>query len=197
MPGQSDLVVHGGIESIGSGLDHDDIDSPDLVADVEHLIPRPAAVPRPEYAALGVVREQAAHGRDIDDVGILRMGGQPGDVVRIAQAHVRPGLARVRRFIDPIAGIRAPGAVSFARPGPDDVRVRRGDGKGSDGELGLAVEDRFERRAGVYRLPHAAVPRPDIEGVEVFFERGGGDGEGCHPRAGAERSEVAEGETFQ
>ena len=126
VPGQADLVVHGRVERVGRRFDQGQVDGPDLVVDVEDLLPGLPAVGRLEDAALGVRREEMAHDGDVDRVGVLRVDEDPGDVVGIRQAHVRPGLAGVDRLPDAVARARAPGAVGLPGSDPDDVRRRSG-----------------------------------------------------------------------
>ena len=115
----------------------------------------------------------------------------------ITKAHVRPRLAGVERLVDPIAGIRAAGASRLSGADPDDRRVRRGNGDGSDRQLALTVEDRLERRAAVGRLEDAARPGREIERVEVIpgrRVRHRDRGRSClHP----ERPDVPERECLQ
>ena len=113
------------------------------------------------------------------------------------KAHVRPGLAGVDGLVDAVAGVRAPGAVGLARPDPDDVRVGRGHGHIADRELRLAVEDRLEGRPVVDRLPDAAVPRPDVERVEMIAGRGVRHGEARHPGPGPEGAEGPASEALE
>ena len=98
---------------------HHEIDDARLVVDEERLLPRLAAVLGHEQAALGVGREEVAHRGDVDDVRVLRMDEDARDVVRVAQAHVRPRLARVGRLVDAVAGVRAARLVGLAGADPD------------------------------------------------------------------------------
>ncbi len=197
MPGQADLVVHGRVERIRGRSDEGELDGPDLVADVKDLLPVLPAVGRLEDAALGVRREQVPHHGDVDDIGVLGMDEDPGDMVRVAEAHVRPGLAGVDGLPDAVAGARAAGAIGLARSDPDDLGIGRGHGDVADRKLRLGVEDGLEGRAVVHRLPYAAVPGPDIERVKVLARRSRRHGEARHPRSGPVGTQGPAVETFE
>ena len=172
---------------------HHEIDDADLGADVEHLLPRGAAVHRPKHAAFLVLRVEVAHRGDVHDVGIRRMDRDARDVVRVLEAHVLPRLARVRRLVDAVARIRAARREGVARADPDDVRVRGRYGDVANRELALPVEHRLERRAVVGRLPHASGPERHVERVQVGLGGRGGHRDVRRSRAHPERTDVTVG----
>ena len=134
----------------------------DAVVDVEDLLPRLAAVDRPEDAALLVPREQVPHRRDVDDVRLRRVNDDARDVVRVGQAHELPGRAGVGRLEDALARVRRSRVRLLAGAHPDDVRVRRRERDRADGSGADAVGDRAStscRRSSSSTVRRCASPR--------------------------------------
>src|SRR5690606_22390525 len=137
------------------GVD-DDVDEADVGAEVLDALPVRTAVPRPEQAALLVRRVERAERRDPGDVRVLRVDGDPADVLGRGQAGVRPGLAGVGRTIDAVAPVRAALVVRLTRAEPQHVAVRGRDREVAEGDRRLVLERRLERRPVVLGLPEAA-----------------------------------------
>jgi len=103
-----------------------DVLDADLVVDVERLLPRLAAVGAAIQPALFRVRVDVALRGDEDEVRIVRINKDGGDLLRLVEPQVLPGLAGVHRlvdavpFVDPAAGNQVPHADV------DDVGVRLG-----------------------------------------------------------------------
>ena len=133
----------------------------------EHLLKRLAAVGRAIDAALLVGTVRVAERGDEEAVGIARVDGDVGDLLRVAQAQMRPRLAGVGRLVDAVAGREIRPVQAFAAADVDDVGVGRRDGDRADGSGRLVVEDRLPHATGVGRLPDAAVDRRHIERVRV------------------------------
>ena len=91
------------------------VDAAGVLVLVEHLLERLAAVGRAEDAAL-VVRPvgMAEHG-DEQPVGVPRVDHDLRDLLAVAQAEMRPGLAGVGRLVDAVAGRRGRGAAGPRR----------------------------------------------------------------------------------
>src|SRR5207248_9515053 len=124
-------------------------------------------------AALLAVAPELAGDAGVDEVGILRVYDHAGDAFGLGHAHVLPGLAAVGGLVDAVAdrdGVARPG---FAGAHPDGARIARVDGDGSDRLHGLLVEDGFEGRPTVVRLPHAAARRADVDGGLPVLGAGG------------------------
>ena len=146
--GESDLRIVGSKGHInGAGV----------VVLVEHLAPGLAAVGGLEDAALLVGREGMAQRSDEDDVGILRIDPDRGDVARVFQPDVLPGLAGVGRLPHAVALIdRSAHVADIAGSDVDDVRIRRRNGDRADRGDVLLVEDGLPHHAAVGGLPRAA-----------------------------------------
>ncbi len=110
--------------------------------------------------------------RDEQPVGILRIDGDIGDHLAVAQSEVRPGLAGVGRLVHPVA--RRQVGPDDARPAADvdDVRVRRGDGDRADRARRLLVEERHPRGAVIGGAPDAAIVEADVEDVRLAGDTG-------------------------
>ncbi len=98
-------VVHRRVERVGALAVEHEVDGAGPIVEVEDLLPGLSAVGRLEHAALLVGRPEAAHRRDVDDVGVGGMDDDAADVLRLAQPHVLPGLARVDRLVDAVARV--------------------------------------------------------------------------------------------
>ena len=61
---------------------------------------------------------------DEEAVRIVRIDGDRRDLLAVAQAEVRPGLAGVGRFVDAVAGGEVGALQAFAAADVDDVRDR-------------------------------------------------------------------------
>ena len=144
------------------GID-DDFDGTDVLALVEDLLPRAAAVARAKHSALDIRGIEVTNRGNEHHVGILRIHGNLADVLRVAQAKVSPGGTRVRGFVDAVA--EAGRVTQRGLPGADvdRVRGRRRDRQGADGGNRLIVEYRRPRSAGVSRFPDAAVHMAEVE----------------------------------
>src|SRR3954467_8765333 len=102
---------------------------------------------------------------DVNDVGVLRMDGDGGDVLRIFEAHVLPGLAAVSRLVNTIAKRHAVAHGRLARADPNDFRITRSERDVADRHRPLAFEDRFPRNAAVRRLPQTSGCTRDVDRV--------------------------------
>ncbi len=152
-----------------SGLDGIDVDV--LAAGVhvleEHALEGAAAVGRPEDAALLVRTVRMAERGDEQAVRVLRVDGEFGNLLRVAQAEMRPRLAGVGGLVDAVADRQVRPRQPFAGGDVEDVGIRRRDGDPADRSGRLVVEDRLPRPAGVGRLPDAAVAHAHVEGVRL------------------------------
>ena len=166
------LLPHGGVDDVGIlGIDADVVAAGVFVG-IEHLVEVRAAIGRAEDAALRIGAVRMPEGRHEHPVGVLGVDIDLRDHLRIAQAQVRPGLARVAGFVHPVA---------HRKIGPDDARsaahvnhvgIRRGDGDGADRTRRLVVEQRRPGRAVVGGAPHPAVVEAGIEDIGLAGDAG-------------------------
>ena len=115
----------------------------------------------------------AEHG-DEETVRILRVDDDLRNLLAVAKTEVRPGLARVGRFVDAVAGRQIRPLQPFPAADVNDVRIRRGHRQRADRSRRLIVEDRVPGDAVVGRLPHAAVGGGDVEDVGLLRDAGRG-----------------------
>ena len=156
-------LPEGGVEDARVGRVHREVHGARLVVHEERLRPGLPAVPRAEDAALGIRAPGVAEGGHVHVVGVLRVDADAADLHRVAQAHVAPRLARVRRAIDAVAVGDVAADAALAHAGVEDVRVGRRHREGADRtRLHLAVGDRRPLDAGVRRLPDPAPGRPHV-----------------------------------
>ncbi len=186
------LVVHRRVERGRRLAVDDEVDRADAVVDVEHLLPRLAAVGRAEDAAFLVLREQVAHRGDVHHVGVRRMNDDARDVVGVGESHELPGRAGVGGLEDALARVRRARVRLIAGAHPDDVRIGGRDGDGAHGRGADAVGDRRPRRAGVRRLPEAAAAGGGVDRVEMVVDRRFRHGDRRDPGGRAKRADVTE-----
>src|SRR5215211_6359707 len=132
---------------------------------MEHLLPTLAAIGRAEDAALGVRPPDVPERRDVDEVGVLRVDADAGDVAGVGEAAVRPGLAAIGGLVDTVAVRDVAANRRLAHPDVDHIRVALGDGnRAHGGRLEEAVGDVIPGGAAVGRLPDATGAGPEVEG---------------------------------
>src|SRR6185369_11952191 len=108
-----------------------------------------------------------AEGRDEYDFRIGRMDADLRDVLRRCEADVRPGLARVRRFVNAIARHDVAADAALTHSDENDVRVCLTDGDCTDGSaLDLTIGHGRPGLAAIHRLPESTA-----DGAEVRFLR--------------------------
>ena len=126
--------------------------------DVQDVFPGGPAIERPVESAVGIGRPVVAMDGDEGDVGVGRMDVDLADVEGILKAEMAPILPTVVRTVDARSG-HGEVARLFevdARPQPDRLRTRRGQGDVTDPGSSLVFEDRLPGQAVVRRLPEAA-----------------------------------------
>ena len=103
-----------------------------------------------------------AEGRDVDEVGVSRIDEDAPDLLRVAQADVRPGPPAVGGLVHPVA-LRDVGAhVGFAGADVDHLRVRGGEGQCAPIEpIGCASKIGFQVRPAsfVSHTPPLTLPK--------------------------------------
>ena len=159
-------------QRVGIARVHRDIDHAGGLVDVEDFVPVLPAVGGLEEPALLVVAPAAAHGADVDDVGILGVNDDLTDLERLLESHVLPCVAAVGALVDAVAPGDTVARVGLARADPDDVRVRGRDSDGTDGNGCLIVELVLVRHAVVRRLEQPAGRGGDVVDGRVGFING-------------------------
>ena len=124
--------------------------------------------------------------------GLVRVDRDAGDVARLGQAQVAPGLAAVVGLVDAVAVRDVAADAGLARAGVDDVRIGVGDRDRADRGGEEAVRDVLPVRAAVGRLPDAAGAGAEVEGTDVGGMPGDGDAPPAAVRPDAAPLERAE-----
>src|SRR5439155_22396433 len=101
-----------------------DVGAARVLVDEQRALPRPAAVGRPVHAALELRPVRVAEGAGEHDVGIARIDHDASDASRRLEAGARPGLARIRGFVDAVADRDVAADERLARAGPYDIWIR-------------------------------------------------------------------------
>ena len=130
---------------------------------VQHAVECASAVRRPINAALGVRPVRVAECGDEEPIGIGGIDIDHRDHQRGVQARVHPGAARIRRFVDAVAGGEVGTDDTGARTDVDDAGIGRRHRNRADRARGLLIEQRLPVGAVISRAPEAAVVEPDIE----------------------------------
>jgi hypothetical protein len=134
-----------------------------VVVDLQHLLPRFAAIRGLVHAAFPACAEERARGCDEHRVVGARVDDDAIDVTGGAKPDIRVCLPTVRRFVNAVAPRRTLAVVRLAGPDPDEIRVALGDRDVADGHQSLSLQLRLECRAVVDGLPHAAVRGSHVE----------------------------------
>src|SRR5215472_452098 len=100
-------------------------------------------------------------------VGITRINGNLRNLLSIAQAKVRPGLAAVSGFVDAVANRQIGPMQPLTTADINRVRIRQRNRNRADGPGRLLVEDRRPRAAVVVRLPNPAIYHAYIEDIRL------------------------------
>ena len=148
------------IQDVGIGWIDGDVGSAGILVLVEDFLPVLAAVGGDKDAALFVgTVGMAQHGGE-EMVGIARIDGQRGNLLAVAQAEVRPGLAGVGGFVDAVADGEIGTLQAFAAGDVNDVRIRGRDRDGANGLRGFVVEDGRPGAAVVvgFQTPPSTLP---------------------------------------
>ena len=167
LPRPLPLLPQRRVDDVGVGRIDVDVLAAGVLVLEQHVLERLAAVGRAEDAALLVRAVGMAERGDEQAIRVLRIDRELRNLLRVAQAEMRPGLAGVGRFVDAVADGEVRARQPFAAADVDDVRIGRRDGDPADRSGRLVVEDRLPGAAGVGRLPDAAVDHADVEGVRL------------------------------
>ena len=166
-----------------------DVDRPGALVPEEDALPSVAPVGRLEDAALLAGDAVLPERRDVDNVGIGRVDADRGDAVRLGEADVLPGRARVAAAVDAVAREDVAADARLAHPDEDEVGVGFGHRDRADrGGVDLEIGDGEPVFAAVGRLPEAAAGGAEIGFEGAAFYAAGGDG-----AAAAVGAEVAPG----
>ena len=69
---------------------------------------------------------------DVHDIGVDGMNPDPGNDLRVGQAHMDPGVTGVGRLVHPVALHDVPAQRDLAHADVDHVRIGLGDSDGTD-----------------------------------------------------------------
>ena len=108
------------------------------------------------------------------------MNDDAADLESLRKAHVLPGLAAVRRFVDAVAVRDRVARVILARADPDNVAVGRRDADVADGDGRLTVELMFKGDAVVNGLDQPAGGCCHPVGGRIRLEDGNGRDAAAH-----------------
>src|SRR5205085_6095727 len=87
----------------------------------EDFLPGTSAIAGAIEPALLVRSPRVPQRRDVDQVGVVRVDADLGDVPRVGQAHVSPRLAAVGRLVDAVAVRDVAADARLTCAGIDDV----------------------------------------------------------------------------
>ena len=107
--------------------------------------------------------------RDVHDVGALRIDDDARDRLRLAETHVREGLAAVRGLVDAVAERRRLSIVRLTRADPHDVGIRLINGDVADRRRAVLLEHGNEGRSGIHGLEHAADRVADPDDARILL----------------------------
>jgi len=109
-------------------------------------------------------------GKDL--VGIARIDGELRNLLAVAQAKVRPGLARIGRFVNTITDRKIRPMQPLTAADINYVWIRRRYRNRADRARGLVVKDRLPRATVVVGLPNAAIAHSDIKHIRLAGHSG-------------------------
>src|SRR5258708_5364373 len=141
----------------------DDLDRADVLILVEDFLPGAAAVARAVQTAVRVRGVEVANRSHEDHVGVPGIDSDLADVLRVAQAEVRPRVAGVGRLVDAVTEAHRVAQGGLAAADVDHVGRRWRDRQRTDRRDGLVVEYREPGSAGVDGFPDAAVHVAEVE----------------------------------
>ena len=121
IPGAAAAFPGGGVEGVGVGGVHPQVDDPCIFADVERFGPGLPAISGFINAAFLVGGVEVPQGGDPGGLRVVGMQHDAANVVAFGQAKVLPGLAAIGAFINAGPGIRRAAGVVLARADPDDI----------------------------------------------------------------------------
>ena len=98
-----------------------------------------------------------------------------GSAPALLEAHLRPGIPRIQRFVDSVADRDVAANERLARAGPDHVAIVRINGERTDRGNILMIEDRLPVNAGVGALENPAGSGANVINVRIAGNAGGGD----------------------
>ena len=188
-PRRALVVPERGVEDARVGRIHGEVGgAAGRVLALQHQRPVLAAVDGAVDAAVGRAGPAVTLRGHVDDVRILRVHDDGGDLPRVVEAEVCPGAALIGGPVDAVAERRRLAAHRMlAHTGVDHVRIARRHGERADGAVAqLAVGDVAPADAGVVGAPDAAAGVAGEEGERLSRYAGDGDA-----TAAAFRSRVA------
>src|SRR5882672_11308979 len=105
-----------------------------------------------------------AESGDEQAIRVFRIDGDLWNLLRVAQAEMRPRRAGIRRFVDAVADREVRPRQSLAAADINNVGIARRDRHPANRSGRLVVEDRLPCAARVGGFPDAAVAHAYIKG---------------------------------
>ena len=154
-----------GVKDVGVRRVHFDVRAAGVFVHIKNLLPILAAVRRAINAALGVraVGMPEHGGKHV--VRVAGINGERRNLLAVAEAQMRPGLAAIGGFINAVAHREVRPLQAFAGRDVNSIRVGRRDGDGSNRLRGLLVEDGRPGAAVVVRFPNPAVHLTHVKNI--------------------------------
>ena len=137
------LLPHRRVDDVRVGRVDVDVLAAGVHVFEKHALEALAAVGRTKDAALLVRPVRVAKRRDEQPVRVPRVDRQLGNLLRIAQAEMRPCLAGIGGPVDAVADGEVRARQALAAPDIQDVRIGGRDGNPPDRSGRLVVEDRL------------------------------------------------------
>ena len=134
-----------------------------VVVGVQHPDPRFSAVQGAEDSALCIRSVRMAQDGCIEPIRILRVDGDIGNLLRVAETEMRPSAARVRGTIDPVADGQVRPLQALTARHVDDRGVRGRHRDGADRLGGRRIEQGLPRPPVIRGPPYPAVHGADQE----------------------------------
>ena len=147
---------------------HHQVDNAGLLVLEEDLLPVLPSIFAAVDAAFPTGTKRIADRCHINEIWILWMDANAGNVSRLFQPEVVPGLPGVRRLIDPVSPGHAVTQLWFSRADIDHLRLAAGHRNGAHRtHIDLAVRQRFPVLTGILGLPDATGRVRVVEHVAI------------------------------
>src|SRR5205807_5274728 len=104
-----------------------------------------------------------------NDVGVVRINHDVGDLAGISKSHESPGGASIGREVDPFAGNQIVAGIRLARPHPHQIGIGGGQGNRANGDSSFFFKDGLPGESAILGHEHAASTRPGIIDVGLAW----------------------------
>src|SRR5205807_1576615 len=130
------------------------------VVDKQGLLPGLAAIGGAKDAALSVGSPDMPQNTHDNDVGVVRINHDVGDLAGISKSHEFPGGPGIGREVDPFAGDQIVAGIRLARPHPHQIGIGGGQGNRANGDSSFFFKDGLPGESAILGHEHAASTRP-------------------------------------